>query len=278
MDTTDANPVGQQILAPVQPPNILGRKTSRAECPVDRDSPVYNMKHRRRGKAYIFNHERFDSSLKLEVRAGSSTDVFNLQLALKRLGFQVFCCQDNGICQVRDVIKQLANEDHSERDCVMVVVLSHGDKGQVYAYDSMYHSDELWLPFTSDKCPSLAGKPKLFFIQACQGTKTDEGILMTCDSANERDSVAEEYSIPTLADFMIAYSTIPGYASWRNTVNGSWFIESLCHILVEYGEKEDLLSMMTMVLLKVATLGRKYSQIPCVTSQLIRRVHFYPKS
>jgi hypothetical protein len=69
-----------------------------------------------------------------------------------------------------------------------------------------------------------------------------------------------------------------GYASWRNTVNGSWFIESLCHILVEYGEKEDLLSMMTMVLLKVATLGRKYSQIPCVTSQLIRQVHFYPKS
>jgi caspase-like apoptosis-related cysteine protease len=213
MDTTDANPVGQQILVPVQPPNILGfdwsfyylltfnisiiirlqfyrRKTSRAECPVDRDSPVYNMKHRRRGIAYIFNHERFDSSLKLEVRAGSSTDVFNLQLALSHLGFQVFCFKDNGICQIRDIIKQrnflvcivlsvrteyylklfscwllVANEDHRDCDCVMVVVLSHGDKGHVYAYDSVYNSDELWLPFTSDKCPSLAGKPKLFFIQ-----------------------------------------------------------------------------------------------------------------
>ena len=38
----------------------------------------------------------------------------------------------------------------------------------------------------------------------------DEGTLMKYDSVNERDSVAEEYSIPTLADFMIAYSTIPG--------------------------------------------------------------------
>ena len=39
----------------------------------------------------------------------------------------------------------------------------------------------------------------------------DVGAIMQCDSANaERDSVIEEYSIPTLADFMIAYSTIPG--------------------------------------------------------------------
>lgn len=124
----------------------------------------------------------------------------------------------------------------------------------------------------------------------------DKGTLMQCDSAKERDSVVEEYSIPTLADFMIAYSTVPGndwmkplnyiqmnnicaigYASWRNTENGSWFIQSLCHIFKEYGKYEDLLSMMTMVLLKVATLGKGYAQIPCVTSQLIRRVYFYPK-
>jgi len=38
----------------------------------------------------------------------------------------------------------------------------------------------------------------------------DVGTVMQCDSANERDAVVEEYSIPTLADFMIAYSTIPG--------------------------------------------------------------------
>ncbi|EFX71181.1 hypothetical protein DAPPUDRAFT_309162 [Daphnia pulex] len=274
MDLTDANPVGNQLQTPVQAPR---RKTSRAECPVDRDSPVYNMKHRRRGKAYIFNHECFDPSLGLSKRVGSSTDVSNLQIALYGLGFQVFGFNDLGVCDVRKIIQQLANEDHSECDCVMVVLLSHGENGKIYTYDSVYHSDELWFPFTSDKCPSLAGKPKLFFIQACQGSKMDKGTLMQCDSAKERDSVVEEYSIPTLADFMIAYSTVPGYASWRNTENGSWFIQSLCHIFKEYGKYEDLLSMMTMVLLKVATLGKGYAQIPCVTSQLIRRVYFYSK-
>ena len=28
-----------------------------------------------------------------------------------------------------------------------------------------------------------------------------------------------------LADFLIAYSTVPGFYSWRNTTQGSWFIQ-----------------------------------------------------
>ena len=33
------------------------------------------------------------------------------------------------------------------------------------------------------------------------------------------------------ADFLISHSTITGYYSWRNTAAGSWFIQSLVHIL-----------------------------------------------
>ena len=35
---------------------------------------------------------------------------------------------------------------------------------------------QVWQPFTADRCPSLAGKPKLFFIQACQGNRMDKGV------------------------------------------------------------------------------------------------------
>lgn len=275
MDLTDANATGQHIPTAVHPKNKgPSRKISN---PVDRDSRVYNMQHRCRGKAYIFNHDLFDASLKLSPRVGSKTDVSNLKRALSQLDFEVLCFHNCDITSVRRNIKQLAELDHTDNDCVMVIVLSHGTHGMIYALDSYYHSDELWLPFTSDKCPSLAGKPKLFFIQACQGNKKDAGLTVQSDSS-QMDSIApQEYSIPTMADFMIAYSTIPGYVSWRNTTNGSWFIEALCEILITYGRQEDLLSMMTMVLLKVATLGRDYSQIPCVVSQLIRRVYFPPK-
>ena len=59
----------------------------------------------------------------------------------------------------------VASEDHSERDCVVVAVMSHGDDGILYAKDQQYKPERLWSYFTSDQCPTLAGKPKMFFIQ-----------------------------------------------------------------------------------------------------------------
>jgi caspase-like apoptosis-related cysteine protease len=43
--------------------------------------------------------------------------------------------------------------------------MSHGEAGYLYARDTMYQPQELWLRFTGDRCPTMVGKPKLFFIQ-----------------------------------------------------------------------------------------------------------------
>lgn len=60
----------------------------------------------------------------------------------------------------------VANEDHSQNDCLAMVVLSHGINSTfVYAKDNPYPVEVLWSAFTADKCPTLAGKPKLFFVQ-----------------------------------------------------------------------------------------------------------------
>lgn len=56
--------------------------------------------------------------------------------------------------------------DHSSHYCLVIVVLTHGGvNGLLYAHNSGFTRDDLWTPFTADKCPSLAEKPKLFFIQ-----------------------------------------------------------------------------------------------------------------
>ena len=103
----------------------------------------------------------------------------------------------------------VANEDHSDRDCVVVAVMSHGDDGILYAKDQQYKPEKLWSYFTSDQCPTLAGKPKLFFIQACQGDRLDPGTTML-PRMTETDGPSVAYKIPTHADFLIAYSTVPG--------------------------------------------------------------------
>ena len=56
-------------------------------------------------------------------------------------------------------------EDHSDADCFVCVLLTHGKEGRVYGTDGMVSLDTLTNYFKADECPSLARKPKLFFIQ-----------------------------------------------------------------------------------------------------------------
>jgi hypothetical protein len=55
-----------------------------------------------------------------------------------------------------------------DADCVLVAVLSHGEMGILYASDQPYKPDRLWGHFNAEKCPTLAGKPKLFFVQVSE--------------------------------------------------------------------------------------------------------------
>jgi caspase 7 len=59
----------------------------------------------------------------------------------------------------------VSQENHWLSDCLLVAVLTHGGKGELFAYDHTYDSDRLWMNFTANRCPSLAGKPKIFIVQ-----------------------------------------------------------------------------------------------------------------
>jgi len=57
----------------------------------------------------------------------------------------------------------VAKEDHSNRDCLMVAVLSHGDDGVLFGIDKIISIENLVAPIKG--CKSLAGKPKIFLFQ-----------------------------------------------------------------------------------------------------------------
>jgi len=253
--------------------------------PVEKDSEVYNMNHRRRGIAIIFNHKLFDSRLGLKQRNGTDADRDNLRMTLRQLDFEVRVYNDLPFKEMERILEELANDDHSDADCIFVSVLSHGELGILYASDQPYKPDRLWSHFNAERCPTLAGKPKLFFVQACQGDQLDQGVKLR--KVNHGHTVTDgctSYKIPSHADFLIAYSTIPGFYSWRNTTAGSWFVQAICHVLQRQGTTHDLLSNMTRVARKVAfdfqsnTPGDSFmhekKQIPCITSMLTRDVYF----
>jgi len=256
--------------------------------PVERDAEFYNMNHRRRGIAIIFNHKNFDQRLGLKTRNGTDADRDNLRITLRQMDFEVKVYNDAPYKEIERILEELASENHSDADCVLVAVLSHGELGILYSSDQPYKPDMLWRQFSAEKCPTLAGKPKLFFVQACQGDQLDSGVKMVDNrGATETDAKSMSYKIPSHADFLIAYSTIPGFYSWRNTTAGSWFMQALCHVLQRQGNTHDLLSNMTRVARKVAfdfqsnTPGdymmHEKKQIPCITSMLTRDIIFTRK-
>lgn len=262
--------------------------------PVRYDSPAYNMNHTRRGIALIFNHESFSETHEevrlLGKREGTHVDCNSLRERLTALDFHVQIHDNLPTQELFQVVRQAANADHSDCDCILVAFLTHGDRlGVLYSYDSPYLFTEVWSEFAADKCHTLAWKPKIFIIQACQGGNLTKGVELEkkydadCDESNDNC-----YWIPNDADFLLIYATPPGFSSWRNPVSGSWFIESFCAELKENGTKMELLKLMTRVLRRVALdyeitdrpdgdpkLGAK--QIPWITSMLIRNVFFTPK-
>ena len=74
-------------------------------------------------------------------------------------------------------VQKMAEEDHSSYDCFICVILSYGEHNNaVFGTNGMpLKIRSLTSAFKKRHCPSLDGKPKLFFVEACQASYTDQG-------------------------------------------------------------------------------------------------------
>uniref|UniRef100_A0A673LH67 Caspase-3 n=1 Tax=Sinocyclocheilus rhinocerous TaxID=307959 RepID=A0A673LH67_9TELE len=237
----------------------------------------YNMNYPSLGQCVIINNKNFHRKTGMGVRNGTDQDAKNVIETFSNLGFTMKMSNDQTVSQMRDLLTEVSREDHSHSAMFVCVLLSHGDDGKIFGTDDFIELKQLFTLFRGDHCKSLVGKPKLFFIQACRGSDLDAGI--------EADSVSEEETqkIPVEADFLYAYSTAPGYYSWRNVANGSWFISSLCEMLSKYGKRLEIMQIMTRVNHKVALDFESSSnllgfdgmkQIPCIVSMLTKELYF----
>nr|CAB3262211.1 uncharacterized protein LOC100178691 [Phallusia mammillata] len=262
----------------------------------------YKMNNKERGCFIIFNQKKFLIN-NLEERHGTEKDAANLQNTAKMLGFEYVRVIDD--CTKEDMmawIETVANADHTDYDCFVCCVLTHGGKDDVlYAKDGSFMLKELTTPFRPDKCPSLAGKPKLFFVQACRGFKLMEGAKaptvqsdsldglknLAFDQVDGAGDMVEVKTIPVEADFLIGQSTVPEFYSWRNASNGSIFIQNLCAGFHKWGHTMELMQIMTRVNRMTAydfqssaqdPKMSKKKQIPSITTRLTAELYFTSKT
>ncbi|XP_077998437.1 caspase-3-like [Glandiceps talaboti] len=279
---------------------------------------IYKMKSKPRGLAFILNNKVFTNGMKR--REGSDIDCKNLQHVFKQLGFENHVKNDLTGKDLVTQLEKFANIDHSRYDCCVISILSHGVNGAVYGTDGeLIRVEDITARFNGTNCPSLRRKPKLFFLQACRGESFDRGYADAVDAARniappvarqppgtsddemeaeteeqqeqivqrlleieleQTDAFASQQTVPNEGDMLLAYATVPGYVSWRNSERGSWFIQAITEVFLAKAASEDVLSMLTMVNAKVALAFESSSgrckQMPAPVTMLTKKLFFFP--
>lgn len=296
------------------------------------DDDKYVMNHRPRGKAILINNETF-ADPDLTPRKASRRDVENMRKCLETLGFDVVECIDYSMEDIMKTMRKVAAEDHSDADCLIVMIASHGGGGTIVephqkealerqhnSWECSYFTETVNGKFileslqggssfvtgkygkgalveditslvAGDNCKTLIGKPKIFIIQTCRGEKIDYGEDVIEDVTTDGPSgsmlgsvqiTPRFFKLPVHSDFLICYSCVEGYKSYRNPIDGSRFIKVLVQTLIEKCKSMDLLRMLTLVNRRVAVnfpraheIGDK--QQPCFVSTLTKDLYFLPK-
>uniref|UniRef100_A0A0B7A953 Caspase family p20 domain-containing protein n=1 Tax=Arion vulgaris TaxID=1028688 RepID=A0A0B7A953_9EUPU len=178
-----------------EPASATSEKTDKGQGDPDSDN-IYDFTNQERGLAVIIDNEDFSltrrTNHKHDDRPGSACDSAALFQTFKNLGFNVWVKKNLTVLKMIEVLRLARDEyDHSAADCFVCAILTHGSETLVereseksgVRRDLLFGVDGKAIAtssvvqvFSDESCPRLIGKPRLFFVQACRGTKCDDGV------------------------------------------------------------------------------------------------------
>lgn len=233
------------------------------------------------GICLIFNQMNFDGRISNLI--GSDKDVTAIEECMKEFGFEIYKFIDKKVGEIEEIINEASRVDFTCLDCLVVVAMSHGRETELLANDKPFDIKATLLnPFTSDRCPTLARKPKVFLFQACCGSSEDRSKVWYssgCVKIEDDGEIEQELVVPQRSDLLLGFASFEGYKSFR-TPDESFFIQSLMNIISADYHKDDLLSMLTTAnrFISAYLQSKKgSSQVSTITSTLTRKIYFVKK-
>ncbi|TNM98044.1 hypothetical protein fugu_014290 [Takifugu bimaculatus] len=183
----------------------------------------YALIHNPRGLCVVFNNETFLPGANLLRRGGTMEDEKRLRSVFTKFGFTVQVHNDFTAEAILSELKRLGKRNFMNEDAL--------------------------------------GKPKLFFIQACQGEKLQKGYaawpprpeqeMAKAESQLEEDAgPVKAKVVADSADFLIGMATVEDYKSFRHIKKGSIYIQELCNQLEKSAESpghDHILDILTRV-------------------------------
>lgn len=202
-------------------PNVNNNNTIKKRVP-------YTMSSEPRGKCVIFNNTFHTQRAvyspdghTLPWREGSDIDVITLEEVFSWLHFNVNVYENLDLSRMKEVLGNISCADcHGDHDAFVCFILSHGFENGIYTSDGQQLLlSDVKKCFTGDRATELHGKPKLFFIQACQGANDNTGRVVETDSPLNRSfpphpppkKSVQSNSVSSDADMLLCLATTPGY-------------------------------------------------------------------
>nr|XP_045582596.1 uncharacterized protein LOC123745763 isoform X1 [Procambarus clarkii]XP_045582597.1 uncharacterized protein LOC123745763 isoform X1 [Procambarus clarkii] len=182
-----------------------------------RDS--YSLLSEPRGYVYVFNNKFLGQGSNWQ-RNGAEMDSQNINTTFTRMGYRVIIHEDLTGGETEEAFNAIRrNPDLNGIDAFIVFILSHGkDAYTFYTNDqeeqSLFYVRSL---FSNRKCPSLSGKPKIFFTNYCRG------------DALERQDVDAVRDVPK--DMFTIHAASEGIMARRHQRRGTYFVFCLCDVL-----------------------------------------------
>lgn len=217
----------------------------------------------------VFKNEK-NSQLTADLgeRIGSDEDVKRLTKSWESLGFKVVIYtnlnHNDTLLKIRLAATTMVSPEHS---VFALCLLTHGAKGCVFAADGVgIDIENIEKMLYVSEAPDLAGKPKIIFIQACQG---EDKLFLLKHNQLQHDGPRPPASStsPDKSDMFVHCSTVPNFASYRDPFVGTWFIQCLCDHLDQQDGDFDFVALCLRV---NGEVGRKtfgnFGQMPEVTT------------
>ena len=188
------------------------------------DLGFYDMKSKRHGVALIISNKEFTDKDHHTTREGAEIDEQNLSETWQFLGYHVIILRDctkhemlSTFKGIEELLKKAAESEKVANDSFVCCILSHGGEGLVYGSDSqpVLHNEIQEQLGASD---ILFEKPKLLFIEACQGSRSLSLAIRPKVGVD-----GEEEFITHYTDFYLSCATVYGYEAIIHADNGELY-------------------------------------------------------
>lgn len=224
---------------------------------------TYDMNYSLKGYALLVNNEVVTFGNTGEI---SREEMHSIIIALKMLGFKVITRSNLTACDTRQIFTDISKLDHSNSACLVCIILTRGSQSStIQCSDDTVSLVDLLSMFSSNKCPTLTGKPKLFFIQSA-----DSLAQSAYNPLHDSDYKAPMISLS--ADFLISSCTV----SSERRVGG--FIEILSDHLKNFRKLElqyILMRVNNLIISKSKNNSlRTFTNAPSILSTLTKQMTF----